>query len=152
MTLQISGKQILCEGDIYKISSESKYIVTNFCRIMGFFSTLKLNNVLIDKISDYSYDDSNTQHFFRQINLLFFFQAICLLLSVANFGWFFSQIGKFERLNAFFLLSNWIFWNLLHIFANWHFIRNFSVCEHLYLWKIAIHSSLFPKILSIKNA
>ena len=104
MTLQISGKQILCEGDIYKISSESKYIVTNFCRIMGFFSTLKLNNVLIDKISDYSYDDSNTQHFFRQINPLFFFQAICLLLSVANFGWFFSQIGKFERLNAFFFV------------------------------------------------
>ena len=95
MTLQISGKQILCEGDIYKISSESKYIVTNFCRIMGFFSTLKLNNVLIDKISDYSYDDSNTQHFFRQINPLFFFQAICLLFSVANFGWFFSQIGQF---------------------------------------------------------
>ena len=145
----------MCEGDIYK---KGLWVHCNEHFIIWWFFHIEIEHyVLIDMIfyhlwSDYSYDDSNTQHFFRQINLLFFFQAICLLLSVANFGWFFSQIGKFERLNAFFLLSNWIFWNLLHIFANWHFIRNFSVCEHLYLWKIAIHSSLFPKILSIKNA
>ena len=44
MTLQISRKQILCEGDIYKISSE--YIVTNFLPYDDFF-TLKLNTMYL---------------------------------------------------------------------------------------------------------